>query len=275
VDHATGQIDFMAVADSTGSAVSVPFVLARIQFQAVSATLPEGTGIRFSTVSPRQTRLELAGSQKTKPGQGVTVRVVESVGEAPSPVESEVEIEPVPPSGDSQPVTETVPETPDTSGEQVTEPDKASPEVMPTPPAGDSQPVTETTPGTPDEFGALATEADTTASGLVKTPPLSPGTSDPATTAQSEENPDSKDASDGALAADTRLVEEGNNVKETSSGSSQMWLFLGLGLAGLVGLGVMGGAWWRHKYYRLRTLSSKEMDQAYEELFRSFKSPTR
>ena len=54
-DNSNGQMDLIAVATATGSEVSVPFILANLQFEAVSETPREGTTLRFSTDPSRHT----------------------------------------------------------------------------------------------------------------------------------------------------------------------------------------------------------------------------
>ena len=76
----------------------------------ISVTPPKDSDIGVSTASSRQTRLLMLGHQESKTAQDITVRMVESVAEERPSLEARVEIEPTPPAGYSQSVTETPPE---------------------------------------------------------------------------------------------------------------------------------------------------------------------
>ena len=248
VDPTTGQIEFLAVASATGNTVSVPFVLASIQFQAIAATPPEGTFINFHTTSPRRTLLLSSSFQGTNTSQGVTVRITEAGEGEASALESDG------------------PE-PTRSGD---DPPSGSDEVKAIVSGIDPTPMSEIISEVPNN-------SEKKDSDIIKTQPLSPKNSSAPATVRPEQsaaidNLGSKKTSAEQSESQPDPAVEEKVVEKTNSDSSQVWLFLGLGLSVLIGSAVTGGYLWRHKYSRIPTGG---LDQAYEQVFRNFNSPKR
>ncbi len=129
----------------------------------------------------------------------------------------------------------------------------------------------------PEIISEVPNNSEKNDSVIIKTQPLSPKNSSAPATVRPEQpaaidNLGSKKTSAEQSESQPDPAVEEKVVEKPSSDSSQVWLFLGLGLSVLVGIAVTGGYLWRHKYSRIPTGG---LDQAYEQVFRNFNSPKR
>ncbi len=265
VDDSTGRVEFLVVASATGSAVSAPFVLGSIQFQGVAITPLEGTSISFHTRSPRQTRLLLSGFQESNTSQGVTVRIRELIDEGAvddQPEQAQSSDDSSASNIESESTASNNPEVNPTGFES------GSSNVLPTTPADTTQPV----PDTQEKVEAQASDSET-----VGAQPSAPKNSSAPATVRPEQsavidNLGSKKTSAEQSESQPDPAVEEKVVEKTSSDSSLFWVYFGLGLVGVVAISAMGATLWRNKYSRMPTSG---LDQAYEQVFRRFNSPTR